>query len=119
MVHKLGGDNCPKLHLVAFRAAENVQKALRDLAGESHGYYHRYSSDQQPPSDNQKCGTNIGPEVSTGVDPVADLVENSDVNSVKEEIAKAQRILIDIGNLKHGPLDHSLLEQLREVLYTV
>ena len=46
---------------------------------------------------------------------MGELVEDSDVDSVKEEISKARKILIDIESVKCGLLDRTLLEQLREV----
>ena len=125
MVDKLSGDNCPKLHLVAFGATPNVQATLRELAVESHGHYHsysigiqQYSSDSQQLAQvhNQQPGTDVGNKVSADVEPAANL-EDSDVESVKEEITKARRILIDIESLKHDFLDHSLLQLLREVEY--
>lgn len=125
IVDKLSGETRPRLHLVAFRASQGVQTALRDLARESHGHYHGYSSDysQQSPSDNQKLAdqglvADVDPDVGASVESVADLVKDSDINSVKDEIAKARSIIINIETLKHGLLDHVLLEELREVMYS-
>ena len=122
MLHQLSGGNYPKLHLVAFKATRDVQTALRDLATESHGHYHKYSSSvQQLPPDEQHTeghtGDNIGSEARAVSESAAvDHVEDSDVNFVKEEIAKIQRLLADIESMSDGFPDSSLLKQLQEVL---
>ena len=127
MVDKLTGEKRPKLHLVAFRGSSNVQTSFRDLARETHGHYHGYSpdyphNDQLPNlrsnarqrAEGKSSGEGSGHEQAVE-NAIGEMVEDSDVDSVKGEISKARKILIDIESLKSGLLDYTLLEQLREV----
>ena len=127
MVDKLAGEKRPKLHLIAFRASPDVQTSFRMLARDSYGHYHGYSpslpnnnlSQNKSPNTKKAKGGNAEQAKENQVaseDIIGELVEDSDVDAVKEEISKARKILIDIESVKSGLLDHSLLEQLREVL---
>jgi len=125
MVDKLAGEKRPKMHLVAFRATSHVQTSFRYLAQESQGHYHGYFPDQSRTKQSSVSqAREKGVQISNASeenhtqpveDRVSELVEDSDVDSVREEIIKARRILIDIESIKSGLLDHTLLEQLREV----
>ena len=125
MVDRLAGERHPKLHLVSFRATSHVQTSFRDLAQESHGHYHVYTPDQWKMKQASSTRSNAKEAQNSAVSDevqkqpmenrVCELLEDSDVDSVWEEISKARRTLIDIESVKSGLLDYTLLEQLREV----
>ncbi len=43
------------------------------------------------------------------------MVEDSDIESIREQISLTQSTLEDVGRLKYGPLDDPTLSVLREV----
>ena len=94
MVEKLSGENAPKLHLVTFNAPDSIESAMDNLARETWGHFHSHTM--------QLGETNSE-------------VKDSDINEIKEEIAKAQAVLCELKSLQHGNLGQQLLETIREV----
>ena len=107
MVDKLGGEDAPKLHLVAASASGDIQRSLSDLSRECNGHFHSHTWQAL-------CGPG-GEGGSSRTEDSSSSVRDSGIDRIREEVVKARKILSELKNLEHGNLDQQLLDTLREV----
>ena len=116
MVDRLSGEDAPRLHLVSFNGSHDVCTSLSYLALECHGHFHSFSP-TPPPSVLAEEAGGEGQEGQVCEKRGGYSMVDSDVQRVREEIVKAERVLGELRNLEHGALGQQLLEILREVSF--
>ena len=138
MIDRLCGENAPKLHLVAFGASEDIQHSLSILAKESHGHFHSHTpplhdtAGQDSHTSQDMAGETLQDSHTMNQDTTeaqqdrhtlcqdtpgegSGSVQDSDIDRIREEIVRAQRIISELKNLEHGNLGEHLMHTLREV----